>query len=191
MEEYNNISSPYNDMQTIKRRFFAMRNGIISDVLRRGGSPFRIIFGLNLPQIVEIAAENEASADLARRLWANNTTRERMLAAPMIYPREEFDEATARSWCAEIPSAEVADVLCHRLLRHRPFALELAEELRHSDSDMTRYTGLRLYFNLVGTNPQKALEVARAESARKCLLTASIAAALADEAEFLLESDGD
>ncbi len=71
MEEHNNITSPYNDMQTIKRRFFAMRNGIIADVLRRGGSPFRIIFGLNLPQIVEIAAENEASADLARRLWAN------------------------------------------------------------------------------------------------------------------------
>ena len=191
MEEHINITSPYNDMQTINRRFFAMRNGIIADVLRRGGSPFRIIFGLNLPQIVEIAAENEASADLARRLWANTTTRESMLAAPMIYPREEFDEATARSWCAEIPSAEVADVLCHRLLRHRPFAQDLADELLHSGSDMARYTGLRLYFNLVGTNPQKALEAARAEAARQCPLTARVAAALADEAEFILESSGD
>ena len=47
----------YGPMQTVKRRFFAMRNGVIADVLRKGGSPFRTIFGLNLPQIAEIAAD--------------------------------------------------------------------------------------------------------------------------------------
>lgn len=184
-------SSPvavYNDMQTIKRRFFAMRNGIIADVLRRGGSPFRIIFGLNLPQIVEIAAETEPSADLAERLWANSTTRESMLAAPMIYPREDFDLPTALRWCAGIPAVEVADILCHRLLRHRPFAADLADSLLAAEaSELSRYTGLRLYFNIVGSCPARALEAARSEAGRDCPTTARLAAMLADEAAFLLE----
>ncbi len=64
-------------MQQIKRRFFAMRNGVVADMLRRAGSPFHIIFGLNLPQIVEIASEipetqREAMADA---LWQNRSTR--------------------------------------------------------------------------------------------------------------------
>lgn len=191
----NNSQTPeptavYNDMQTIKRRFFAMRNGIIADVLRRGGSPFRIIFGLNLPQIVEIAAETEPSADLACRLWANTTTRESMLAAPMIFPREDFDLAMARRWCAGIPTPEVADVLCHRLLRHRPFAAGLADELLAPDNtDISRYTGLRLYFNIVSTHTARALEAARTEATRHCPLTERMAAMLIEEAEFILEGE--
>ena len=35
-----------NEMQIVKRHFFAMRNGIIADTLRRAGSPYHIIFGL-------------------------------------------------------------------------------------------------------------------------------------------------
>ena len=45
----------YNQMQIIKRRFFAMRNGIIADTLRKAGLDYRMIFGLNLPQITDIA----------------------------------------------------------------------------------------------------------------------------------------
>ena len=58
----------FNDMQTVKRAFFAMRNGVIADTLRRAGSPFKIIFGLNLPQISEIAARTPHTAGLAERL---------------------------------------------------------------------------------------------------------------------------
>ena len=47
----------YNQMQIIKRRFFAMRNGIIADTLRKAGLDYRMIFGLNLPQITDIAAD--------------------------------------------------------------------------------------------------------------------------------------
>ncbi len=39
----------------IKQRLYAMRNGVIADSLRNAGSPYRSIFGLNLPQLTEIA----------------------------------------------------------------------------------------------------------------------------------------
>lgn len=177
----------YNDMQTVKRRFFAMRNGIIADTLRKGGSPFRIIFGLNLPQIVEITAEVPHTADFAQSLWDNSTTRESMLIAPMLYPHDEFDIATAREWVSMIPACEVADILCHRLLRHLPYSVEFAEELCRSADEMTRYTGLRLYFNLVYTHPKEALAAAKRELATPSALTARLASQLSEEASFCLE----
>lgn len=76
----------YNRMQLIKRRFYAMRNGIIADTLRKAGLGYKIIFGLNLPQITEIASGLTADADLAEELWADRRTRESMLLAPMLYP---------------------------------------------------------------------------------------------------------
>ncbi len=176
----------FNDMQLVKRRLFAMRNGIIADVLRRGGSPFRIIFGVNLPQLAEIADGFGYNADLAERLWQNSTTRESMLIAPMLYPRDEFTVELARRWVSEVPSAEVADVLCHRLLRHCPFAWELASELLGEESDMARYTGLRLMFNMLYQRPAETLEKAEKELARDCSLTSPVAAMMVAECRELL-----
>lgn len=181
-----NTQPTFNDMQTVKRHFFALRNGVIADTLRRAGSPFRIIFGLNLPQLVDIASSTPHEAQLAERLWANTTTRESMLLAPMLYPVDEFGIDIARRWINEIPTPEVADILCHRLLRHTPYASELAKELCDSSNEMNRYTGLRIWFNLVARQPSEALAAAKKELEAPSQLTQSIAAALAEEAGFLL-----
>lgn len=171
----------YSPMQTVKRRFFAMRNGVIADTLRKAGSPFRIIFGLNLPQIVDIAAGTGTDAALAEELWHNSTTRESMLLAPMIADRSAFTRADALRWVADIPAQEVADILCHRLLRHLPFAWDLAEELCDSDSPFAAYTSLRLAFNLVGSDPARAAAIAARFPDRL------LARTLAEEARFLAE----
>ena len=109
------METQFNPMQALKRRFFAMRNGVIADTLRRAGSPFHIIFGLNLPQIVEIATEVPAAdaPALAEALWANRGTRESMLIAPMLMPRDSVDAARAERMMREAPCAEVADAICH------------------------------------------------------------------------------
>ena len=62
----------YSPMQTVKRGFFAMRNGVIADTLRKGGSTFRIIFCLNLPQFVDIAYTTDTIPSLAYDLWTKN-----------------------------------------------------------------------------------------------------------------------
>lgn len=184
------METKFNSMQAVKRRFFAMRNGVIADTLRRAGSPFHIIFGLNLPQISEIAAEwkgHPEAGELARQLWANTTCRESMLLAPMLlHDAGGVDRATARSMVEESPAAEVTDILCHRLLRSCPYAAELATELAAEENAQLRYAALRLMFNIVAAHPRQAKAMAAAELARGCDCTRRIAASLLDEAEFIL-----
>lgn len=156
----------YNPMQTVKRRFFAMRNGIIADVLRRAGSPYKVIFGLNLPQIVEIARETGPSRELAEALWENRTTRESVLMAPMIMPHESFSETDAHRWIDTLPDQEAADILCHRLLRYMPYACTLADKLTDGNG-LTLYTGIRLAVNLVYKYPHEAFDIANKVSGRQ------------------------
>ncbi len=152
----------YSPMQQLKRSMFAMRNGVVADALRQGGSPFKIIFGVNLPQLAEIASGCERSREFAARVWANSTTRESMLIAPMLMPPDEFDRSMAMEWISQVPTAEVSDVLCLKLLRHTDYALDLARELCQSPDDMARYTGLRLMCNLAPKHPQIAAAIGRA-----------------------------
>lgn len=193
----------YNRIQIIKRRFFAMRNGIIADTLRKAGLDYRMIFGLNLPQVVEIADEQPHEASLAEEMWADRRTRESMLLAPMLYPRGEMSGDTARRWLAEAPTVEVADVLCLKLLRYVDGAFGMAVDAMTADRDMTRYTALRLMFNLLTLAPtpagreaglpdarELALEIkpfAEAERQAGCRLTAPVAMQLLDDIEFLTE----
>ncbi|MFG6382059.1 MAG: DNA alkylation repair protein [Muribaculum sp.] len=174
-------------MQEVKHRLYAMRNGAVADYMRRMGAPYRIIFGVNLPHLSEIASETAPSQELARQLWANSSTRESMLLAPMIFPREEMDINTAREWATSAPTAEVADILCMKLLKHMPFARVLADELIVSDDDMNRYTALRLMFNLLPEGKAEIKAYAIAELNRDTELTRSISRALIEEIEFLDE----
>lgn len=151
----------FNDMQRVKRQFFALRNGVISDTLRKAGSPFHIIFGLNLPQIAEVAAATGKSNDLAERLWQNNTTRESMLLAPMIVEPDTFTKADAHRWVETAKAEEVVDVLCLKLLKKKSYALDLAVELSVSSKRLSRYASLRLLWNLVGNRTKDVAEAVR------------------------------
>ena len=179
----------FNEMQTVKRRFFAMRNGAVADNMRRHGANYRIIFGLNLPQIVEIAKETPCHSELAEALWNNQSTRESMLMAPMIYPREEFSFETACRWVSEVPTAEVGDVLCHRLLRHEDYAWQLAESMIKSSKAIERYVSLRLMFNLLPGHLDEVMAFAQLEQAQNEPLTAVLCRQLIDEVEFLKEEE--
>lgn len=175
----------FNTLQVIKRRFFAMRNGIIADSLRRGGSPFRIIFGLNLPQLVEIACDYRGNSELAARLWSDRSTRESMLLAPMLFDPETVGRDVAHEMIGDVPCEEVADVLCHRLLRHVPGAMEIAEEAVSNSAGMIKYCAVRLAFNLLRDYPQRAKIIADAVLDADTASAGRVARSLLDEAEFL------
>ncbi len=164
-------------MQLLKRRMFAMRNGVVADALRRGGSKFSIIFGVNLPQLAEIAREFGPDMSFAERVWANSTTRESMLIAPMLMPRDSMTREMAERWIAESPEREVTDVLCLKLLRYMPYALELAQDLIAGDS--RRYAGLRLMCNLAPQYPDLARSIGHAELQRGDTATLGLANILA------------
>ncbi len=172
----NKEDPAFGKMQNVKRRFFALRNGDIADTLRKAGSPYRIIFGLQLPQIVEVASASGIDMELAEALWNNSTTRESRLMAPMVADRDNFTIEDARRWISTVVGIEEIDILCHRLLRHLSFAPQLIEEYRGiSHSDIEHYLALRLAINLVYTYPQTALDTAECEIQRKSPLTTRLA----------------
>lgn len=127
-------------------------------------------------------------AHLSRALWTDRDHRECRMAATMLYPPNEFSQETALEWARGVETSEIADVLCHRLLRKLPFALELADQLLADETPLVRYTAFRLLLNLLlmgKATPTVALrqrvekELARGEALLRPLL-ASLQEELAD-----------
>lgn len=175
----------FNKFQQVKRRFFSMRNGVVVDTLRKAGSPFRIIFGMNLPQIVEVAGGLGRDQELGWRLWENTSTRESMLLAPMLLDPDAIEIEDAVRMCGECPASEVADVLCHRLLRHTPFVWSLIQKLSDESEEIYRYCAMRLLWHHVYSRPAEAESIARKELARNSRMTAGPALQIVDEVAFM------
>ncbi|MDE7154269.1 MAG: DNA alkylation repair protein [Muribaculaceae bacterium] len=175
----------FNAMQAVKRQFFALRNGVIADHIRRSDNSYKIIFGLNLPQLNEIAASTGYDEQLADALWDNRSTRESMMLAPMLIDPKRMSREKAEMWITQVPNREVADILCHKLLRHTPYALELAKQMCDNDNSLVRYTVIRLLFNLLPASATVAKEMCAREVKGGDPVTTSIARQLLEELEFI------
>ena len=145
-----------NPAREIRKEFFAFRNGIVADKLRKAGDPHHIIMGCLLVDIQAIAQRqrealdsNSRLAELAEELWQDTQSRECRLAAPMLYPPQSMTLEHALRWCETVETVEVADNLCHKLLRHIPEAEGLFQRLIAVEQPLMRYTGYRLLLNLL------------------------------------------
>lgn len=183
------VETEFSPLQLIKRRFFAMRNGIIADTMRKAGAPYRIIFGLNLPQLKEIVAEFQPmAAELAPKLWQNATTRESRLTAVMLFANAAADAPKADELIASLTDneTEVADLIVMKLLKGSANFDTTLEKLLHSQRQIDRYTALRMAYSLVdddSTRP-RALAIARREIARGDQATISLARQLEYDADW-------
>lgn len=168
------------EFREAKQQFFALRNGLLADTLRKQCAlPYKLIFGLNVIQLREIAAQAGKDAGLAKQLWADSDCRESRLLAPMVKPEPDLQ------WLAEVRTPEEADILCHASLRCHPDAETAAAEAVRSDNPMIRYAGIRLLLNLLPSSTETARKVL--ESLPADTLTAGIARQLSQELEFLSE----
>lgn len=179
-------------MQHIKSRFFALRNGVIADRLRKSGSPYKIIFGLMLPQMEQIAGECVPSKELAEMLWNNRSTRESRLLASMVYPREEFTAKKAEEWISDADTVELVDLLCFRLVRYIPEAEMLAKAYFCRGDASNRYVALRLSMNLLVlrtlSDIDEAYRMAQEELAANRGETIGVCRQIIDEIDWLRES---
>lgn len=178
-------------MRGVLRSLYAMRNGIVADALRRGGSPYRLIMGVNLPQLKEIAARTVPSVELAEALWARTSSREAQLIAPMLMPQGEMDHDRAIRWLAEAPCAETIDILCHTLLRKMPYAADLALELISHPGATMRYAALRLMWCTYGSHGSRYRAAAAAEADRHDPVTERVALQLVEELDLCYGRPGD
>ena len=120
-------------VKDIKQRFFAFRNGILADALRRH-SGYSVIFGLQVPQLAEIARDLKQDMALAERLWSETHVRESRLLASYLFPPAEVSMETAVRLAAEAANEEEADMLAFRLFKRLPFAAELLEQMERTDN---------------------------------------------------------
>ena len=188
----------YKDMEfkeqirQIKSDFFSLRNGEIADTLRKAGNPYKIIFGLQMPQLEQIAAKSGKSVELAEWMWANDSTRESKMFATMVYPIEEFDLAKAEEWALEAETFELIDTLCFRLVRYINGSEELVHKYMESTEEKMRYFAYRLAMNLLIlrkiSNTDKLYSAAKKEvDSSKTITLKQIANQIVQEVEFMLE----
>ncbi|MBR6432460.1 MAG: DNA alkylation repair protein [Muribaculaceae bacterium] len=171
-------------LKEIRKEFFAFRNGIVADKLRKAGDPHSMIMGCLLVDVQAIAQQQreaihdeEALKAIAQELWNDTNSRECRLAAPMFFPAGAMSVEEAKLWCQTVETTEVADNLCHKLLRNLPEADELFRQLIIQDKPLLKYTGYRLLLNLLlqsKTQPSASLKAIienEAEQAQQPLKT--------------------
>ena len=130
-------------IKAIKRRFRLRMNGPVAASMREKGMNYRVNFGLNYPQIKEIAAGLQPDRALAGRLWEEDV-RESKILSTLIYPPGEMSRSEADKWVKEIPYPEIADYAVMNLFVRLSFAPELMMESVRSGNPLVRYTGFML-----------------------------------------------
>ncbi|MCH5240419.1 MAG: DNA alkylation repair protein [Muribaculaceae bacterium] len=122
-------------LQEIRHSFYAYRNGIVSESLKKLYPADAMIFGLTVPQFNEIAARYGKYLELGRELWKEKNIRESRLLALYILPPELIDEGEAKSMIRDVRSIEEAEMLAFKVLRNLKDANLILEKLSEPEKE--------------------------------------------------------
>ncbi len=128
------------EILNIKKELRASMNGILSARMRQAGMPYKLVFGVELPRLQNIASEFTPSRQLAQCLWNENIRETRILAC-LLMPAKEFIPEIADIWGDEIPAAEIAQIMATHLMPYAPRACDVAFEWIASDKEMKQLCG--------------------------------------------------
>ena len=140
-----------NPISTIKAELRAAMNGVASRTIRESGMGYRLVFGVELPRLREIAADyqsdgtpegNTRARRLALALWMEDI-RECKLLAILLYPAADFDRDMADLWLEDLrpEQAEVAQLLSMQLLCRMPQAADQAFLLMADERPLRQLCG--------------------------------------------------
>lgn len=121
------------ELLNIKKDFFRMRNGVVADSLKKLYPSGKVIFGLNVPQLAQLAKIYPRSLSLGMKLWEDKGCRESRLLSLYIIPPSELDKETALKMIRDVESREEAEFLPFRLLRNLSYAKDLVDALTASE----------------------------------------------------------
>lgn len=143
-------------LNAIHKLFRGRQNIVTSSLLREHGYQYKVAFGCSLPDIKELAQVIRRGMDdaespfygidpttMAEALWADVNIRESRMAAPMLYPRGTMTVEVAERWANEIPTPEVADVVCMYAFQFS-IGQQLIERWKDSPTPMLRYCAKNL-----------------------------------------------
>ena len=127
-------------LQLIKRDFRSLMNGTAAASLREKGLHYRLIFGVEWPQLMRLSAEIGKDHDLAQALWKEDI-RECRLLAGLIQPVETFSLELADVWIETMHYPEEAQYTVLSLFQHLPDVSEAAFNWIARSEEMYRLCG--------------------------------------------------
>lgn len=135
-------------IQKIKEELRLYMNGALSQSLRERGIRYKLVFGVELPRLKEIASRYEKNHELAQALWKEDIRECRILAG-LLQPVETFYPEICDIWMEDMRNTELADFTCMNLFRNLPYASEKAFQWMASEDELTAYCGFRLMCHLL------------------------------------------
>lgn len=135
-------------LRGVKQELHAMMNGPVSNSMRSMGLNYKVIFGVELPRLQQIAETLPHTAELAAALWKENI-RECRLLAGMLMPPNEFDWDLAEVWVEQMHYAEEAECTVMHLFARLDGASDKVFAWISSDEPMHRACGFMLLGRLM------------------------------------------
>ena len=127
-------------LQLIKRDFRSLMNGTAAASLREKGLHYRLIFGVEWPQLMRLSAEIGKDHDLAQAPWKEDIRQCRLLAG-LIQPVETFSLELADVWIETMHYPEEAQYTVLSLFQHLPHVSEAAFQWIARSEEMYRLCG--------------------------------------------------
>lgn len=127
-------------LSQIRKDFYVFRNGTVAESLKNLYPSSILIFGLNVPQFMELATKYPKDKELAKLLWEDISCRESRLLSLYILPPTEVDLELASKMIEEVRSMEEAEFLSFRILRHLSFAKELSKKYDDSIDSLSSFS---------------------------------------------------
>lgn len=141
-------------VQDIKKCFRSYMDGVSAASMREKGLHYRVIWGISIIHLKEIAEElkkqNAAGSlsSLAQQLWEEDC-RECKILATLIMPYNEMTDNIAHKWLDTLTTQEMSEWLAFNLLRHLPYAKDLALNAVNSDNALQKKCGQNI-LNRIG-----------------------------------------
>ena len=127
-------------LQLIKRDFRSLMNGTAAASLREKGLHYRLIFGVEWPQLMRLSAEIGKDHDLAQALWKEDIRECRPLAG-LLQPVETLSLEPADVWIPTTHSPADAPHTVLSLFQHLPHVSEAAFQWIARSEEMYRLCG--------------------------------------------------
>ena len=127
-------------LREIKKELRGVMNGVVSQSMREKGLNYKVIFGVELHRLREMAETLPHSPELAGMLWKENIRECRLLAA-MIYPPEKFGDDLADLWVEQMNFPEEAECTVMHLFQYLPYASQKAFEWVAREETMFQLCG--------------------------------------------------
>ncbi len=134
-------------LSNINSQLRSYMDGTTARSLRDKGCTNKVVWGVSVHHLREIAQEYSPDYTLATHLWQMDV-RECKLLATMLMDVKMMDIHTANDWIAQIDNYELAEMFVFNLAQYLPFADSLAHQSVTSHDAVRLLVGYHLYSRL-------------------------------------------